>query len=481
MTRCIVLELTPNSAAIFSRDASTEGAHATLNAPTGAALLGWAAQNCYEKFTADAAFKIFHSGQVRFSDAVRMVGEGEDAEPSFLNPATLFEPKHGAGLTALGRSAFQEANKANNDGVQAEAVKRKWVTMDGAQAPDPRIQHRLRTAMRGGVADEGKLFGYAAVMAGQTKYRATIECDAEIDESDWAKLKAAFDGETLRIGRASSSGYGGSFACCVDQVPSPWTRAEATAIDCPQGGTVSFWLLSDAQLTDEWGNPKIDPVPADCGLDSDWDLYKPETAMTARRVWPWNRQYNSRDMEISVIEAGSVISFKRRQGEGATPCKFRIGIGQERGFGRVAVLGAFTFGADAGKDTTAAPIAGESSLTKWAAKRAQRSKITHHSQWTDEQIAAVQDMIRRMNGEGPGATQWGRLREVIDHFEADEFDTKLADILKNSSWRANYVGLGDWVREMLFARTESSASEQRVAEIRHVVKIASAYKPEGGS
>jgi CRISPR-associated protein Csx10 len=472
MTRCIVLEMTPNSAAIFSRDASTEGAHATLNAPTGAALLGWAAQHCYDEFTPDVAFKIFHSGQVRFSDAVRMV----DDEPSFLNPATLFEPKHGTGTHALGRSAFETAN---DKGVQAEAVKRKWVTLGGAQAPDPRLQHRLRTAMSGGVAEEGKLFGYAAVLAGQTKYRATIECDAEVADGDWGRIKAAFNGATLRIGRASSSGYGGSLACCVDQVASPWTKAEATAIDCPQGGTVSFWLLSDAQLTDEWGNPKVDPMPADFGLDTDWDLYKPETAISARRVWPWNRKYNSRDMEISVIEAGSVISFKRLKGEGPVSCKPRIGIGQERGFGRIAVLGEFTYGQSCGTDAATPPVAGESDLTKWAAKRAESSRIETRSTWADEQIEAAKGMIRSMNGEHPSATQWGHLRDVIDHFQAVGFDAKLVDVLKNSSWSANYIGLGDWVQSTLFARPEQSTAEQRAHEIRRVVKVAGAYKPEG--
>ncbi len=473
MNRCIVLELTPHAPAIFSRDASTEGAHATLNAPTGAALLGWAAQKCYDELDAETAFTVFHSGKVRFSDAVRMVGD----EPSFLNPATLFKPKHGAGKTALGRSAFTIANAV---GIQAEAVKRKWVTMTGNQAPDPRTQHRLRTAISDGTADDGKLFGYAAVLPGKAKFRATIECDNGLDDPAWALIKQAFDGATLRIGRASSSGNGGSFVCSAVETATPWPVIKAK--DYAPGDTISFWLLSDAQLVDQYGNPKVDLEPTDFGLaQTDWALNAAETAVTARRIWPWNRKYDSRDMEITLIEAGSVVSFKRTATEGADAPKSIIGIGQERGFGRVAVLGAFNYVKTEVKDKPVAPVANETTLTKWAKSRAENISIERDHSWADGLIADIQDRLKRMGHEAPGPTQWSKLDGIVDAFTSGEegFAAKLDNEIKNSDWSAGYAGLDIWVRATLFAKpeyVEDMTWKQRGPAIHRVIKAARAMQ-----
>ena len=146
MTRVMVLTLRPQQAAVFSARAATLGAHATLDAPSGANLLGWAASKCYS-----AIEDALHSGRLRFSNAVRMHGECG----AFAGPATLYQAKHEGGAVHLGRAAFEQACPSK----QAEAVKGRLFTCDGAEAPSPRRKHRLRTAMRDGVADEGRLFG----------------------------------------------------------------------------------------------------------------------------------------------------------------------------------------------------------------------------------------------------------------------------------------------------------------------------------
>jgi CRISPR-associated protein Csx10 len=472
MSNKIVLELAPQAPAVFSRDASTEGAHATLRAPTGAALLGWAAGKLYESLDEDMAFTIFHSGRVRFSDAVRML----DGEPCFLCPANLFEPKHDQGTVVLGRASYEEANPMK----QGEAIKGAWVTPMGTQAPKPSVHHRLRTAMKDGVADEGKLFGYQAVMPGESHYHATIEWDdGVLGEEEIKALKKAFS-TTLRIGRASSSGYGGSFACLVLDADSPWPRTPE--ID---GDAIFFWLLSDAQLIDDWGNSRVDPEPSDFGLPPTWALNKKETSLTTRRIWPWNRTYGHRDMEISVIEVGSVISFERKgQGDPITPID-RIGIGQERGFGRVAVLdaGSFKFAKSESTDNAKPPPEKSSDLTKWAEARAKNRGIVLDPKWTDDRIKEVQSIINRVRDEGPGSTQWSEISGLVDDFASgsENFANKLNEKLNGQGWSAGYGDLANWVRNGLFAIPDDSSAVQQSAAVRQVIKAARAFKPEHAS
>ena len=73
--------------AVFSKRGATEGEQTTLDYIPGATLLGWAARN-YSDF--DDAFKLFHSGSVRFSNALPLAGDGTVAYPT---PQILMQAK----------------------------------------------------------------------------------------------------------------------------------------------------------------------------------------------------------------------------------------------------------------------------------------------------------------------------------------------------------------------------------------------------
>ena len=79
--RRVRLLLEQTRPAVFSRNAATEGAHATLDAPTGGALLGWAAAvGGYGNF--NKPFKVFHSGAVRFGNAMPLGPDGTVCVPT---------------------------------------------------------------------------------------------------------------------------------------------------------------------------------------------------------------------------------------------------------------------------------------------------------------------------------------------------------------------------------------------------------------
>lgn len=443
MTRTLVLTLTPQQPAVFSARAATQGAHGTLDAPSGANLLGWAASCCYAEIEA-----ALHSGRLRFSNAVRMVGEAG----AFPNPAILLVPKHGDAPVRLGHAAFVAAYPDQ----QAEAVKGGQFTLDGQQAPAPRRARRLRTAMKDGVADEGRLFGYQSVEPGATLLRATIELDGD-DDRALDSLVAAFDGQTLHLGRGAGSGYGGAYLCQLGGA-SPWPPTGQAFT----GHRVRFWLLSDVSFRDAWGMPRLDPVPADFGLRAEgWALEPSESSATTRRIWPWNGTYGSRDMEMAVIEAGSVFTFARAGGAVEERLPTRLGAAQDRGLGRYALIAndtAFTLAQVQCHDplpevaSLSADAASQSPLIALARKRARLMNVSGDSAWVDEQAEEVAKLVQQLGSEGPGASQWANLERLAAHFRDGDgtFEGDLDDLLRGEDWQAGFGILADWVRHRLF-------------------------------
>ena len=448
--RRLTLELTPEEAAVFSRSAATLGAHRTLSGPPGAALLGWAASQIYDDLGGQA-HAVFHSGKVRFSDAVRWA----DGKAHFVNPATLFEPKNGKGYSELGRKAFVGKNEP---GVQPEPVKGSWLTLDGSEASKPGTQRRMRTATNDGKAADGQLFGYEAVDPRGLCYRATIEADADVDPDVWDTIVAAFPASgTIRLGRARATGYGGAYRCeKVAGNPALWEEPKPVS-----DARIGFWLLSDALLNDEWGVPRAEAVAGDFGLAPDWKLIPGETSVTMRRAWPWNRSLESegtrggRDNEFALIEAGSVISFEW-QGDGPVPARepvAMIGAGRQRGFGRIAVLDPAKFSFTEYESESGpgeAPPKPNSSIVNWAFERTAARADGDLIVWEQQRIDEVIVLIDRAGPDGPGPSQWSGLEPIAARLARGGPDFSPKE-LRGDVWRARLVPLDDWVRDKLFA------------------------------
>lgn len=467
--RCLTIELEPEDAAVFSRSAATLGAHATLAGPPGAALMGWAARKCYPKLSEEGQKLVFHSGRVRFSDAVRFEG----GKPRFVNPAILFEPKHGGGKAVLGRNAFQQANP----GSQAETVKGLWISHDGEIAPSPRFRRRMRTAMSNGQAAQGQLFGYQAVDPAGMLYRATVECAAdELTQDDWDELTAAFACGTLRLGRARASGYGGTYGCSIIENAEPlWPKANVA----PGNREIRFWLLSDALLLNEWGAPKAGFEAGDFGLGLGWHLLPDETAVSMRRAWPWNFTTGSRDVELPLVEAGSVVSF-RWEGAGDAPqvdFPAVIGSRHQRGLGRVGVLPQGFAIAEAKESHGAANSSKlpepQTSLVRWAKARAGALDDGCQLPWELERIGIVLRLIERAGPSGPSPSQWSRLSDLADEL-AQGAIANWRDELRDDGWRANLAGLDGWVRTDLFALPDGESHLSMRPYIKRVIKAARA-------
>lgn len=363
--RRALLVLTANEPAIFSTRAATEGQHDTMRHPTGAALLGWAAGGGrYDRF-ADP-FTIFHSGLVRFSNALPVTASGCVAYPV---PRILAKRKHhprvadddtGRLDTEAVTVGFDPDEKDEQcRKVQREGLKHVFVTGAG-EVLAPLTGARLRTAIVKGRAADGQLFGYTHIDPRDApRYVATIEAErTPRRDDDWPKLLDAFRGHTLRLGRAAGTGYGGAYTCEVYE-------NAASALVWPLGTIaanatrVRVWALSDLALCDADGAPCFLPAAAMLGLPPGGVHDSADSAIGVRRYAPWNGHLQRRDLERQVIEAGSVFTFTYKQ---PLPTMARqkatVGQFQESGLGRILVAPLLLDGQDGRREPGDRPTLG---------------------------------------------------------------------------------------------------------------------------
>jgi len=336
--RRLELRLTQYEAAIFSKKSATEGAHQSADAPSGAALLGWCAKaGPYSSF--DDPVAVFHSGAVRFHDARPSALSGEEVLPvprSFAAPKACIAGPFRDGridteIVRNGRSPDAEDKNVQYEGLKSGLMTPSFLTVS------TKMGQRLRTATLEGRAETGKLFGFEHVEpgTGQT-IRATIDVDGSISEADFNRIKAAFDGRSLHLGRGKNTGYGGEYRCevllgviSVEQVPAGLS------------GSIKILALSDLAPINEYGSPSPIPDPTDFGL-TDAEFDPGNSAMSLRRFAPWNAKLGHRDTERQVIEAGSVLAYKLRTPlKKSAPSRQTIGAWREAGFGSVWLVPSF--------------------------------------------------------------------------------------------------------------------------------------------
>ena len=379
--RVLLMQTRP---AVFSRNAATEGAHATLDAPTGGALLGWAAAaGGYGNFK--EPFKVFHSGAVRFGNAMPFGPDGTICVPT---PKLFMAPKHdaGGGETDCKVGKGVRIGRPRTSGQSGATIQYEhapgapFITPTGHVVRPARGQ-RLRTATRQGRAAEGMLFGYEH-LSGQDRpvFAATIERDDTVCDADWECLLAAFAGRTARLGRARGTSYGGEYLCRIEGASEDRERIPAGT-----KGRLRVLALSDLALADEFGVPCAEPGHKVLGLPPA-RFEGGDSAMSLRRHAPWNGKLQTRDMDRQTIEAGSVLSFDLVEPlQEDLPARAAVGLWREAGFGQIWISPPFLQGSkkpsfisiadvsaeddiktlDGGSESAPADADDDSELAKW--------------------------------------------------------------------------------------------------------------------
>lgn len=330
------LRITLLEDAVFSERPSTEGGHRGLNYIPGSALLGAAAARLYRRLPRETAWLLFHSGKVRFGNALPSA-EGEQGYPV---PFALHYAKGATWKQEGCLSSRQVVNLAAGDEARAllgelqpKQLREGFLTPSG-KLIEPKLNYRMKTAIDAGKgrAAEGQLFGYNALPAG-TLCVGELSADDDIPEDLWQQLLAIFDGEIL-LGRSRSAEYGCAAVRLAEPAPLATTAPETEMV---------LWLLSDLAACDPWGQPTVEPLPEWLGLPKGEIVWERSFVRT-RRYAPWNAYRNSRDPERVVLQAGSVITYSLsdRQNDPWSEIHDRrvaagLGLYRECGLGKVWV------------------------------------------------------------------------------------------------------------------------------------------------
>jgi CRISPR-associated protein Csx10 len=403
----------------FSRDSATAGGHVSLPFIPGGAILGLCAGAFHDKWSEPGApvdaFTAFHSGALRFGDALPLAADGRVAYPA---PRCWHEEKDGTSLINLS-VAPPERDR------QYKSLRAGFVAFDdGGAAPSwsrvsPVRETRLKTAINPvtGVAATGQLFGQQALATGQ-RFSFSVEADGPAAAA-LAPIRDYLTGSASgvhRIGRSRSAEYGRArFTLLSDERGLPVAHEERRTI---------IWCLSDVVPYQDWAGGALPPTLF--GLDQG-ELDETRSFFGLRRHVPFNGRWRMRGSERLAIVAGSVLVFTGTHAvEGG---ERSIGLDRQAGFGRIIINPAVLQGAPPAireRDDSPKPFAPPTpipgALGTWMTNRAGSAARRENA---SAAVASAVDGVRWLLGnlklfnaeslgaDGyPGRSQWNAIRKA---------------------------------------------------------------------
>ncbi|RMG53947.1 MAG: hypothetical protein D6717_10330, partial [Gammaproteobacteria bacterium] len=325
---------------VVSARSATSGGHETLTWLPGSAFLGAVAGRLYPKL-GEHAWTVFHSGQVRFANALPVDYQGRIGLPM---PLCFYEPKY------PGEEADKTpTNRARSDwdrpGLQPKQCREGYLLEDGGVYHPPR-GFRLKTAIdrgKGYRARDGQLFGYQYLEQG-SRWWLHIDADDQVADALLEQVAEALTADPVYIGRSRSAEFG---RVAIEPVAAPaWPHSPH------DGQLLLLYCLSDIALRDAGtGMPALQPTAAAYGLPAG-RFVAGRSHLRFRSYAPFNAHRGAHDLERQVICAGSVLVFEPNaplsQEELTTLAeKLRQGVGDYRtdGLGQIWLNPPFLAGA----------------------------------------------------------------------------------------------------------------------------------------
>lgn len=457
---------------IISQQAASAGAHQSLDYLPGSVLLGLAASRLYAELDAPSAWTLFHSGQVRFGDALPLDGEAPGFPVPLCWHAYKGEPTQERGQL-LAANLFDPSRMLADTSRQPVQLRAGYTTASG-RLLTPTRQQTLKTAIAPGtgMAAEGQLFGYEALSAGQ-RFRFTLSADAGLDADLWQRLAKSLTG-TARLGRSRSAQFG--------HVRITAHAAPALAPGALQDTALTLWLLSDL-LLEERGQPCLTPHPDQLGLPEGTHWLPEQSFLRSRRYSAYNAYRRHYDSERQVICRGSVLRFDLPApltAEQAQSLQQGVGLQIESGLGSVWVNPPLL--AEAQPRFSAAPRRGDAPaqaarkphsvlIASLEARQRRRLGEAVAEQLAHQLFSQLCQRIRDARRfaataegvplEAPGRSQWGHVKQLASHHRNqparlwDALGAEQGGMLRErSGWELRYgpqpgQHLGAWLQAQL--------------------------------
>ena len=441
---------------ITASSASSDQGEALRYIP-GATLWGALAARIYEK--SNNTWDLFHSGALKITNAYPVLAGAvawpvpfclhhEKAEPALLDKAVC-----------AASSRFHE----NSQPVQFRGG---FINASSNTIQAPQMQDAIKTAINSdtGAAAEAQLFASEAISAGQS-FVFWLEGPENL-------VKAARDGlgPQCFLGRSRSAEFGKS------------SLSEASLPDWPKGtpianGIAYVWTISDLCLSDDFGQPELNPIRLEGGASGNIDYA--HSFLRFRTYWPYNAKWKSRALARQVIEQGSVFCLRDVTGttgfswvgeENASGCGL-VYISDKPPLQVLGDLATFAF-----CEQAIAATQGNSRLAVWLQNQVVQKVACDTAMKTAQDLSQlIQNMIEGGRAHpsnqtvGPTKTQLNNLRSALAN-RSDGWMVKLwgtddkADI--DPAWGFRIAKLGDenlipfyqWVKDEVSTRAGSRDS-----------------------
>jgi hypothetical protein len=479
--RSLHFSLTLLADAVVSADSATAGGHRGLGFIPGSVFLGIAAGALYRPGEAQTS-DIFHSGRVRFGDAL----PGDPAAGIVPAPRSLARQKDADASSPLRnaahpRSAIEPGWKPLRDGH-----------IDANGASGASVEASRRTVMKTavdettGTARSGHLFTYDVIEAG-ARFFFRVDIDDDVDDGADSAIKKAFCAAPVWVGRSRSAEFGRTR---IEQSEAPSTVAPSPV----EGGQVTVLLLSDTALRHpETGAPTLTPCPEHFGLDGSAAFDGERSALSARRWSPFHGYRQRPDLERQVIERGSVVVFSGCDGIDAASLAGKLagGVGdfRESGLGQVSVQPALLSAAEV---TVAGSAAAPTAEAPPRPSGEVFARIEERYRRRQAEIDAVElcrkwesALIGKFKGRLPKASQWGLLREEAAQAASGKEaavtlfgpDGKLSRGVRQKAWFGVRVAKIS-VADELASQVEKALADCPDGRVRHALRLLGARMPK---
>jgi hypothetical protein len=309
---------------VLNNKLATEGNMTTLDYIPGSNFLGIAANKLYKAEGDQTAYRLFHSGEVKFGDARVATSKGE---PTYAVPFLFFQDKLNSNLDKppifLHHLITNENYPKGDDkktNLQLQQSRTGYISASGILVREVEKRFSLKSAYdrESRTSKTGNMFGFEAIPSG-TVFIFSISSE---DNSLLEKVAEAIVGEQ-RLGKSKTAEYGQvNIEKVGDVAPIPTFQ--------PNHYTLVY-AESNLCFYNKAGQPTFQPTAKDLGLEGgeiDWSKSQIRTYSYA----PWNGQRKTTSTQRHCIAKGSVIYVK-----GTTPSTAENFIGhyQAEGLGKV--------------------------------------------------------------------------------------------------------------------------------------------------
>ncbi len=410
---------------VLNSTLATECNMTSLDYIPGSNFLGMVASKLYTSLTAEEAYSVFHSGAVRFGDALISTNE----ELSYAMPSMLFMDKLNRKIgedDVYLHHLIDYSNPPSKEGsrLQLKQERGGYLFANGDVLKNIDKSFSLKSAQdrKTRSSKDGAMFGFESMNKGLT-FLFTVQFD---DETHYSKINTALLGHR-RLGKSKNAEFGQVKIELVAKQPKSIGNFEA--VD---------YVLVYAQsnlcfLEDEFGLATFQPTAEQLGLEAGAKIDWTKSQIRTHSYSVWNYHRNTTNCQRDCISKGSV--FYVTGAKLPTENTKVVGLHQAEGFGRLIynplfldgnvhdALCKFTFRTKENEDklNLQNPTSIQTTkLSKFLSKQSKTKQIEKNISETIQELV-YSDKMEIKNLKKISPSQWGGIRAYAT--KAKDFDT----------------------------------------------------------